>query len=236
MVAEEPSAPTGGHSDGDGLDDGTAMLASWRGPGQARRYRRGARWGGELGPARRTLTVRLAEDEIAELDEAAARAGLKRSGYVAAAALAAARADRPAPADRDAVLALVRATREALRVGNNLNQAVRALHATGHPPAVLERLARLTVEAVYRMEDEHAAVVAAFAGRKPRRRMRWSAVPERPANIEAGLAGDGPAIPAGKDTAIAAATPARRPADRPPAAGTVAGRVLQRRAAREDIQ
>jgi hypothetical protein len=86
-------------------------------------------------PSQRSRTVRfaLSEAELAELEAAAARAGLARGAYAATTALAAARGTGPARDDglRDLLAELVRAAGLVRRIGVNLNQAVARLNATG---------------------------------------------------------------------------------------------------------
>jgi hypothetical protein len=116
--------------------------------------------------------VRLSDDEYTTLSIAAARAELTTTGYVAEAALAAAR-DHAVPGSPVSGTGLARgelaqlqrelfATRTALgRVGNNLNQAVAALHRHGGPPAWLHE----TVIACRRVIERVDAVVARLDGR-----------------------------------------------------------------------
>jgi hypothetical protein len=76
----------------------------------------------------------LSEGEFAELEAAAARAGLARGAYAAEAALAAARGTSTVAADdrlRDVLAELIRAAGLVRRIGINLNQAVARLNATG---------------------------------------------------------------------------------------------------------
>jgi hypothetical protein len=81
----------------------------------------------------RTVRFDLTEEEAAELDTAAARAGLARGAYAAEAALAAAQGvtvSQDAPL-REALRELIRAAGLVRRIGVNLNQAVAKLNATG---------------------------------------------------------------------------------------------------------
>ncbi len=76
--------------------------------------------------SRERLTVRLSAEELSEIGVAARWAGLTRSGFVASAAVRAARG-----------VVVGEATRALDDVGVNLNQAVRRLHSTGVAPAGL---------------------------------------------------------------------------------------------------
>jgi hypothetical protein len=93
-------------------------------------------------PAPRGRTVRfdLNEDEFADLEAAAARAGLARGAFAAEAALAVARGATTVAADqslRDVLGELIRAAGLVRRIGTNLNQAVARLNATGQHSADL---------------------------------------------------------------------------------------------------
>ena len=100
-----------------------------RRPGRSRRSR-------QLAPRGRTVRFGLSDEEFAELEAAAARAGQARGAFAAEAALAAARGETvPAAGDRlaDVLSELIRAAGLVRRIGVNLNQAVARLHATGRP-------------------------------------------------------------------------------------------------------
>jgi hypothetical protein len=93
-----------------------------------------------------------AENEL--IVAAAAAAGLTPTGYVAAAALAAAANTRPplhSPL-RDALAEVGNLATQLRRTGGNLNQAVAQLQATGAPPVWLQDAVRLTVRAVGRVD------------------------------------------------------------------------------------
>ncbi len=82
----------------------------------------------------------LSDGEFAEMEAAAARAGLARGAFAAEAALAAARGTITVAADdglRDLLAELVHAAGLVRRIGINLNQAVARLNATGQPSAGL---------------------------------------------------------------------------------------------------
>jgi uncharacterized protein (DUF1778 family) len=104
-------------------------------------------------PGRRhRINLRLDDTEHQQITTAAARSDLTPAGYCAEAALANARSTTP-PGQPLPELAISQAelaqlqrhlldTRSELaRVGNNLNQAVTALHATGRAPAALHQAA-----------------------------------------------------------------------------------------------
>jgi hypothetical protein len=104
-------------------------------------------------PGRRNrINLRLNHTEHQQITAAAARCDLTPAGYCAEAALATARDTTP-PGQPLPDLGLSRAELAQLqrrlfdtgshlaRVGNNLNQAVTALHTTGHAPAALHQAA-----------------------------------------------------------------------------------------------
>jgi len=100
-----------------------------RRPGRSRRSR-------QLAPRGRTVRFGLSDEEFAELEAAAARAGQARGAYAAEAALAAARGETVMTAGdqlADVLAELIRAAGLVRRIGVNLNQAVARLHATGRP-------------------------------------------------------------------------------------------------------
>lgn len=95
------------------------------------------------------LNARFTADELAEIETAAAGAGMTPTGFLAEAGLATARGAPPASLSptREALAELQRElfdARVALgRIGTNLNQAIAALNATGQPPAWLEHVVLL---------------------------------------------------------------------------------------------
>ena len=100
-----------------------------RRPGRSRRSR-------QLAPRGRTVRFGLSDEEFAELEAAAARAGQARGTFAAEAALAAARGETVLAAGdqlADVLAELIRAAGLVRRIGVNLNQAVARLHATGRP-------------------------------------------------------------------------------------------------------
>lgn len=97
----------------------------------------------------------LTDGELAELDDAASRAGLARGAFAAEAAMAAARrvsmpASSPA---REALVELMTAAGLVRRVGTNLNQAVAKLNATGEPGGDLLPAAAFCVRAIRRLDE-----------------------------------------------------------------------------------
>ena len=100
-----------------------------RRPGRSRRSR-------QLAPRGRTVRFGLSDGEFAELEAAAARAGMARGAFAAEAALAAARGEAALAAGdqlADVLSELIRAAGLVRRIGVNLNQAVARLNATGRP-------------------------------------------------------------------------------------------------------
>ena len=95
------------------------------------------------------LNARFSEQELAEIAVASAAIGMTATGFAAEAALMAARGT---PMALDAMVQremfarvqrqLFEARTAVNRFGNNVNQAVAALHATGQPP--IEALAHAT--------------------------------------------------------------------------------------------
>jgi hypothetical protein len=81
----------------------------------------------------RRVEFTLTEEEFAELDAAATRAGLARGAYAAQAALATARGETGTAGVplREALAELIRSAGLVRRIGVNLNQAVAKLNATG---------------------------------------------------------------------------------------------------------
>jgi hypothetical protein len=104
----------------------------------------------------RPCTVRLAltEDEFAELEKAAERAGLAKGAFAAEAALAAARGGITMPGEpfREALGELVTASGLVRRIGVLLNQAVSKLNATGQRPGELEPCAQACLRRVERLD------------------------------------------------------------------------------------
>lgn len=96
----------------------------------------------------------LTEDEFAELEKAAYRAGLAKGAYAAEAAIAAARGRVTAPGEpfREALGELVTASGLVRRIGVLLNQAVAKLNATGQRPGELDPCAQACLRRVERLD------------------------------------------------------------------------------------
>lgn len=84
--------------------------------------------------------TRFSDDELARVTAGAAAAGLTVAGFLARAALSAARdLDRTASAvagEREVIAEFFAARRHFGHVGNNLNQLTRAINAGAHPPSL----------------------------------------------------------------------------------------------------
>jgi len=103
------------------------------------------------------------------LAEAARSAGLTPSGYAAEAALAAARGVR-APSlmpVREALVELMAARTQVRRFAVNVNQAVKALNATGEAPEWLATAVAITDRAVERLDGAAADLVRAGRTARP---------------------------------------------------------------------
>jgi uncharacterized protein (DUF1778 family) len=153
-TVEEPTEP-----------GGTEPGATERAASTAPRARRGGRGRdrGHVFPGRNVrANARFSEGEWGEIREAAARAGLTPTGYMAAAALAAARGTVPPVGSltRDALAELMAARRALTAFATNVNQAARVLNSGGEEPEWLERAAELSSSAVGRI---NAATVELLA-------------------------------------------------------------------------
>ncbi|MEN3308857.1 MAG: hypothetical protein V7603_5059 [Micromonosporaceae bacterium] len=110
------------------------------------------------------VNARFNAGELAELAAAATAVGMTPTGFVAEAALAAARGVPPASLDptRENLAALQAELFDARvavgRIGTNLNQAVTSLNATGDAPDWLARAAALCERRMQRLDDVIAAV------------------------------------------------------------------------------
>ena len=97
----------------------------------------------------------LTDEELAELDGAADRAGLARGAFAAEAALAAAR-ETSSPASspvREALVEVMAAAGLVRRVGTNLNQAVAKLNATGQRSDDLLPATQFCVRVIRRLDE-----------------------------------------------------------------------------------
>jgi hypothetical protein len=125
--------------------------------------RRAGRDREHLRPARpRQVKLRLSEREFGDLAEAGIRAGLTPSGFAAEAALAAARSEPPRADEpwRRALSEVIAARTQVRRFGINVNQAVRALNATGDPPDWLGDAVNRTTRAVESLDTAAAGLAA----------------------------------------------------------------------------
>ena len=105
-------------------------------------------------PRLRLVKFFLAEGELAELDEAAGRAGLARGAFTAEVTMAAARGV-PAKAGsplREALVELISAAGLVRRIGTNLNQAVARLNATGQRGEDLLPAAHMCVRVIRQLD------------------------------------------------------------------------------------
>jgi hypothetical protein len=104
------------------------------------------------------MKLRYSEDEFGLIEAAARRSGLTPSGFAADAAVAAARGTQPPSSEpwREALAAVMAARAQVRRFGSNVNQAVRALNATGEPPEWLDRAVAITNRAVEQLDDAAA--------------------------------------------------------------------------------
>jgi hypothetical protein len=105
-------------------------------------------------PRPRTVRFDLTEEEFAELEQAAGRAGLAKGAFAAEAALSAARgtAVEPDTVFREALGELIRASGLVRKIGVLLNQAVARLNATGRYPAELVPVAQACLRRVDRLD------------------------------------------------------------------------------------
>ena len=128
------------------------------GVGRYRRHTAGGR--------KRQIRLRYTEHEYTTVEHAAHTAGLTTTGYVAEAALAAATAtDQPSIQPwRQALLELIDARNQVRRIGININQAARALNATGEAPLWLHHALLITDRSLTRI-DAAADTVADLARR-----------------------------------------------------------------------
>ena len=171
-VAGEPLAAAADHTPADRLPQSPKARAD------ARRHRRvpGTVDRSHIRPGRdRLVRFRYTTAEHTTVSDAAHRAGYTVSGYVAEVALAAAgHRDEVRPAagvDRELLVALNAARDQVARIGTNLNQAVARFHATGEPPAWLDRVTALCGRVILGLEDTAAEVSAGLA-QQPRHTRR----------------------------------------------------------------
>src|SRR5437870_2159183 len=131
-----------------GIEQGVVMMSA-AGAGAGRRRSPQAM------PRSRLVKFFLTDGELAELDEAAGRAGLARGAFAAEVAMATVRsrsANISAPL-RDALVELMSAAGLVRRVGTNLNQAVARLNATGQRGEDLLPAAQFCVRVIHRLDE-----------------------------------------------------------------------------------
>jgi hypothetical protein len=106
-------------------------------------------------PRPRLVKFFLTDQELADLDEAASRAGLARGAFAAEVTLAAARGTSAGAGSplREALVELMSAAGLVRRIGTNLNQAVARLNATGQRGEDLLPAAQMCVRVIRRLDD-----------------------------------------------------------------------------------
>ena len=107
------------------------------------------------------LRVSYSDDELDALRSAAERTGLTLTGYVAAAALAAAQGPAvaaPAPVSREVLGELILARAQVRRFGSLLNQVAARLNSGKEPPVWLDRAVALGERAVARVDNAAARI------------------------------------------------------------------------------
>ncbi|WP_205708407.1 hypothetical protein [Kineococcus siccus] len=117
--------------------------------------------------------MRYTDDEYGDLAAAARLTGLTVTGYVAEAALAAARlTDPPSTAPlRAALVEVMSARAQVRRFATNVNQAVAQLNGTGEPPVWLADAVAVTSRAVGRLDaTAQDLAVATRSAQRPARR------------------------------------------------------------------
>jgi hypothetical protein len=97
----------------------------------------------------------LTDEELAELDEAAGRAGLARGAFAAEVTMAAARGVQAKAGSplREALVELISAAGLVRRIGTNLNQAVARLNATGQRGEDLLPATQMCVRVIRRLDE-----------------------------------------------------------------------------------
>ena len=113
------------------------------------------------GGRRRQLLVKLSDDELAGVEEAAERAGMTPTGYTAEAAVLAARGG-PGGSEpgalRDLGVQLMQTRTQLSRVGTNLTQAVAKLHTTGESSPGLAAAVDAAHRAIAEVRDTTSVV------------------------------------------------------------------------------
>jgi hypothetical protein len=97
----------------------------------------------------------LTEEELADLDEAAGRAGLARGAFAAEVTMAAARGVQAKAGSplREALVELIAAAGLVRRIGTNLNQAVARLNVTGQRGEDLLPAIQMCVRVIRRLDE-----------------------------------------------------------------------------------
>ena len=106
-------------------------------------------------PRPRLVKFFVTDQELADLDAAAERAGLARGAFAAEAVLAAARGTSPRAGSelRECLVEFMSAAGLVRRVGTNLNQAVARLNATGQRGEDLLPAAQFCVRVIRRLDE-----------------------------------------------------------------------------------
>ena len=106
-------------------------------------------------PRPRLVKFFVSDQELADLDAAAERAGLARGAFAAEAVLAAARGTDPQAGSplREALVEVMSAAGLVRRVGTNLNQAVARLNATGQRGEDLLPAAQFCMRVIRRLDE-----------------------------------------------------------------------------------
>lgn len=115
----------------------------------------GRRRSRQVAPRPRLVKFFLTDEELADLDEAAGRAGLARGAFAAEATLATARGTS-SPANsviREALVEMMTAAGLVRRIGTNLNQAVAKLNATGQRGEDLLPAAAFCARVIRRLDE-----------------------------------------------------------------------------------
>jgi hypothetical protein len=174
-VSADPAEVAGGG--GDRLQESTAPRADYPLPPGELGVARPGRHRDHLFPGRRLrIAPSFSTQEYAAVVAAAARIGLTPTGYCAEAALALAANSAPepttatteadgaelGPAAVEALAAfqaeLADARTAVVRVGTNLNQAVRAFNATGEAPPWLQHVAELSARTLTALDAAASAI------------------------------------------------------------------------------
>jgi hypothetical protein len=115
----------------------------------------GRRRSRQVAPRPRLVKFFLTDEELADLDGAADRAGLARGAFAAEATLAVARKTSPPESSviREALVEVMTAAGLVRRIGTNLNQAVAKLNATGQRGEELLPAAEFCVRVIRRLDE-----------------------------------------------------------------------------------